>query len=181
MAIHREKLILVLVNIAGGAAVLGSYAHGLLTRPDAGALWGSVPEAVMPLYSVSMVTAAAGYLVFTAYLLFFIDANDARVAGRFGYRLFTRLYILVLAPSAAWMPLTFAMIDAPSPWTWIAVRLVLFIVGAASAGILVSLYSLSPRTAPRLRAAALAGSVLFCFQTLVLDAVVWTAFFPYRF
>ncbi|MBN2077889.1 MAG: hypothetical protein JW838_02920 [Spirochaetes bacterium] len=181
MAIHREKIILVLVNIIGGVAVLGSYAWGILTRTDAGALWGGVPESVMPLYSVSMFTAAAGYLAFTAYLLFGVDAGAARVAGRFGYRLFTWLYVLVLAPSAAWMPLTFAMIDDPSPWTWFAVRVVLFTVGAASAGVTVSLASLSPRSAPRARGVAVAGSILFCFQTLVLDAMVWTAFFPFRF
>lgn len=180
MAIHREKIILVLVNIIGGTAVLGSYAWGILTRPDAGALWGGVPESVMPLYSVSMVTAAAGYLAFTAFLLFAVDAGAVRVAGRFGYRLFTWLYVLVLAPSAAWMPLTFAMIDAPSSWTWVALRLVLAVVGAASAGILVSLVYLSPRSAPAVRGAAVAGSILFCFQTLVLDAMVWTAFFPLR-
>jgi hypothetical protein len=175
---RRWRLALVALNVLGGLAVLGSYADGLARPGASAALWGGVPEGLRPIYTVSMLLAAAGYFPMTAAVLFGIDATRARVAQRFGYGLFVILYASILIPSALWMPLTFEMVAAPSPLLWAAIRGCLALVGLGSLGVLAALALVRPGPSPALRALALAGAAAFCLQTAVLDALVWPAFFP---
>jgi len=174
---RRWRVALAALNVLGGLAVLGSYADGLARPGAAAALWGGVPDGLRPLYTVSMLLAAAGYFPMTGAVLFGIDATRARVA-RFGYGLFVSLYALILLPSALWMPLTFEMVAAPSPLLWAAIRACLALVGLGSLGVLAALALVRPGPPPALRALALAGAAAFCLQTAVLDALVWPAFFP---
>jgi hypothetical protein len=175
---QAQKRTMIWINLVGGLAVLGSYAHGFLTHPGSGsALWGGVPQAAQPLYTVNMFLAAAGYLAFTAFLLFAVDAQQARVAGRFGYGLFCALHVGILLPSALWMPLTYRMLDRPSQGLWWAIRLVLALVGASSLGLLGALLALRPRRPGWAHALAVLGCVDFCLQTVVLDALIWPAVF----
>jgi hypothetical protein len=167
------------INVLGGAAVLASYAHGIWTHPASrGAMWGNVPEALRPAYGVSMLLAAAGYLAFTYFVLLRTDPRRARVAGGFGYGIFHALYALILVCSALWMPLTFAMLEQPSGALWLAIRVVLALVGLGSLGLLAALITLRPRGPRTAHGLAVAGALAFSFQTAVLDALVWTAFFP---
>jgi hypothetical protein len=101
-----------------------------------------------------------------------------KVAGRFGYRIFPLIYALILVPSALWMPLTFAMIQEPSAGLWFAIRLTLASVGLGSLMLLTALLSLQPRSPKLAHRLAVAGSLAFTFQTAVLDALVWPAYFP---
>lgn len=173
---HTERRRFVWLNLLGGAAVLASYAHGFATNPVArGDLWGGVPAGLQPLYTVSMLLAAAGYFPMTLFLLRH-DPASLHALGRPGLRGFELLYALVLVPSALWMPLTFRMLESPSPWLWWLVRIDLFAVGIGALGILASLIALRPRQAPGAWRLAVVGSVCFCFQTAVLDALVWPAF-----
>ncbi|MDH3686097.1 MAG: hypothetical protein OEP95_07715 [Myxococcales bacterium] len=166
------------LNALGGIAVLGSYFYGvMLYTGDAGAAWGGVPDALRPLYIVSMFTAAAGYFPMTAYVLFGLS-RQVRLAGGLGWGAFLALYALILVPSALWMPLTFAHLEAPSPGLWLLIRLVLFAVGFASLGVLTAFLTADPPGAPKLRRWAIVGAVAFCFQTAVLDALVWPVYFP---
>ena len=178
----KQQLILVVVNVLGGIAVLGSYAHGIITHPDsAGALWGDVPMALMPYYRISMIAAALGYLAFTWFVVFRLSPGKVRIAGRFPYGMFSVLYILVLAPSALWMPLSFMMIEAPSMILWCAIRGVLSLTGLASLGLLAVLITLDHQKRSGEQWVAIIGCVFFCVQTAVLDALVWTAYFPRNF
>ncbi len=46
---------MLLINILGGAAVLGSYTFGILAHPNASqVLWGEVPESIHPFYIANM-------------------------------------------------------------------------------------------------------------------------------
>ncbi|MBW2541676.1 MAG: hypothetical protein JRF15_06260 [Deltaproteobacteria bacterium] len=170
---------LIALNAIGGIAVLTSYALGLFSDSSVGAeLWGGVPEGLRPLYTVNMFLAAAGYFLFTPYILFKLDPEKTRIAGRFGYGMFHVLYALVLFPSAIWLQLTEAMIAQPSAWMWAAVRVDLALVGLGSLGLLVSLLTLNAPVT-RGRALAVLGLLPFCLQTAVLDATVWPIFFPF--
>lgn len=173
---HRQRRRLILINVLGGVAVLGSYAWGLATQPDPGRVWGGVPPTLQPLYTVSMLLAAAGYFPFSYLVIFRIDPERVRIGG-FGYDIFALLYALILAPSALWMPLTFGMLAAPSAALWLAIRLVLFAVGAGSLGMLAALILRRPRSIDALDIAAIAGCIAFCVQTALLDALVWPAYF----
>jgi hypothetical protein len=167
-----------LVNVFGGIAVLGSYAYYLTTYPAlAGDFWGGVPDGLRPLYTVNMFLAAAGYFAFTFFLMFRLKPAT-HGGGRFGLGTFNALYALILIPSALWMPLTFAMLDAPSDGLWWAIRLTLAAVGMGSLGLLAGLVAVRPSPPSLAHKLAVAGSLAFCLQTAVLDAVVWPAFFP---
>jgi hypothetical protein len=167
------------LNVLGGIAVLGSYAHGLASNPlTRGALWGEVPEALRPFYTVNMFLAAAGYFAFSAFVFFRLDPARTRIAGGFGFGAFHVLYALILVPSALWLPLTFAMLESPSAWLWLAVRGALALVGIGSLGLMLAIASAKPHDSPSVRRLALIGAAFFSLQTAVLDALIWPAFFP---
>ena len=174
--LHPRKLQLIALNVLGGLAVLGSYAHGF-SHPDVGAFWGGVPEGLRPVYTISMLGAALGYFPMTAYILLRLDPERTRV-GRFGYGIFLVLYALVLIPSALWMPLTFVMIGEPSAVLWLAIRADLALVALGSSGLVASLLVAQPRERGLFWALAVGGAILFFNQTAILDAIVWPAFYP---
>jgi len=77
---HPRKRTMLWIHLLGGAAVLGSYTHGLATHPEGGeALWGGVQPQLRPLCTAGMVLAALGYLGFTYFLLMHLDPAEARV------------------------------------------------------------------------------------------------------
>jgi hypothetical protein len=158
-------------------AVLGSYAWGFLAQPEAmDALWGGVPESLRPLYTINMFLAAGGFFLFAPYIFFRLNPETTRV-GRFDYRIFHVLFLLVLIPSALWLPLTAQMVAEPGLALWWLIRLDLALVGLGAAGLAVALCLLRGDV-PRGRMRALVGLVPFTFQTAVLDALVWPAYFP---
>jgi len=177
---HPAKRTLLGINILGGSAVLGSYAYGLAANPlTRGEVWGGVPESLRPLYTLSMLLAAAGYFAFSYFVFFRVDPDTVRVGRRFGFHAFHAIYILILAPSALWMPLTFAMLESPSVALWWTIRLVLAAVGIGSLGLVSALLSVRPPGTAFARRLALVGSAAFFFQTAILDALLWPAFFPF--
>ncbi len=175
---HPQKRAMLIINVVGGIAVLGSYVYGITTHLNPGdALWGGVPDALRPLYSVSMLAATAGYFAFSGYLFFAVDPNTSLVGARVGFGIVNLLYAVILGASALWMPLTFAMLENDSEALWSAIRAVLAITGAGSLALLSLLLLLQPRR-PRLPyVLAAMGLCAFAFQTAVLDAVIWPAYF----
>ena len=178
-ALHQARRSLLWLNVLGGIAVLASYAHGLASNPlTRGAVWGEVPEALRPLYTLNMLLAAAGYFAFSFFVFFRLDPERTRIAGRFGYGAFHACYALILVPSALWLPLTFEMLEAPSGALWLAIRVTLALVGLGSLGLMLAIATVKPHDAPGARWVAIAGALAFSLQTAVLDALVWPAYFP---
>jgi hypothetical protein len=170
---HLQKKIMLWIIILGGIAVIGSYAWGLATHPGNGmALWGGVPQWLRTISTANMFLAALGYIIFTSYLLV-LDLETTRVNIRAGFKAFNVLYAAILIPSALWMPLTFAYIANPGNLLWLAVRLVLFIVGLAALGMGSALMSIQPRKPAWFFWLAATGCVFFVIQTALLDALVW--------
>jgi hypothetical protein len=172
---HPTTAALALLNVLGGIGVLASYVWGLGDPAVAAGLWGGVPESLRPLYTVSMFAAAAGYFPFTFYVLLRLDPDRTHL-GVAAYELFFAFYLLILLPSALWLPLTAEMLAAPSAGLWWTIRLVLFAVAVGSLGVLWSVAVATPPARGRL--VAVAGCLAFCLQTVVLDALVWPAYFP---
>lgn len=170
---------LVLLNVIGGALVLSSYVPVFTGSPEqVAALWGGVPVALKPLYTINMLLAAAGYLLFTHFVVFRLDPEATRIGARFDYGLFQVLYALVLVPSALWLPLTSLLIAEPSTALWWGIRFDLALVGLGAAGLLVALLRVEPVPSTAARRLAVIASVPFVVQTALLDALVWTAYFP---
>jgi hypothetical protein len=176
---RRARRVLLWLNVLGGIAVLGSYAHGLASNPLTRAeVWGGVPEALRPFYTLNMFLAAGGYFAFSSFVFRRLDPDRTRIAGGFGFGVFKFLYALILVPSALWLPLTFAMIEAPSPALWVSIRLTLALVAIGSLGLIAAVATAAPNGSPGARRVALAGTLFFALQTAVLDALIWTAYFP---
>ena len=175
---NPQKRTLLWVNVLGGTAVLASYAWNMLAHPEAGSdFWGDVPAAMQPGYVVTMLLAATGYFAFTRFL-FRLHPAQVKIGERFGYGVFKWIYALILVPSALWMPLTFAMIENPSAGLWVSIRLTLAAVGIGSLLLIAALLRMQPRAPKGAFRFAVAGSIAFTFQTAILDALVWPAFFP---
>ena len=174
LILDQARLITVIVIVLGGVLVLASYAHGLITNPGkASALWGGVPQRWLPLYTVSMFMAAAGYLLFTYFFL--IHAPNLGIA--LNYRVLAVIYASILVPSALWMPLTVQMVSNPTPGIWVFIRVILILVGLAAVAVVITLLSLRPISQGALFWVTLAGSVVFLIHTAVLDAIVWPLLF----
>jgi hypothetical protein len=124
-----------------------------------------------------MLAAVLGYFAFARFI-FKLRPAQAKIAGRFDYRIFHWIFALILVPSALWMPVTFAMIQDPSAGLWFAIRLTLAAVGIGSLLLVTALIWLEPRRPKTAYRLAVAGSVAFTFQTAILDALVWPAYFP---
>jgi hypothetical protein len=174
-----QQIALGVINIVGGILVIGSYVQGIRTHPqNRNAAWGHVPARIKPLYTISMLLAAAGYFAFSYFVILRLDPGDVASLNSFSYSAFIAVYVLILFPSAIWMPLTFAILDKPSRTLWWAIRITLALVGIGSLGLLVLLLVLNHDEPTWALGLAVAGSVAFSFQTAVLDALVWPKYFP---
>jgi hypothetical protein len=125
-----------------------------------------------------MLLAASGYFFFTYFLLFRVDPDQVRIGGRLGFSIFNVLYAAILVGSALYLPLTFGFVAQPRGPLWWSIRVVLIVVGLASLGLLTTLLALRPRRPAWAYWLAVAGSVIFSFQTVVLDMLMWPALYP---
>jgi hypothetical protein len=75
------------------------------------------------------------------------------------------------------MPLTFLAAEQSSLGLLWTVRVVLAAAGFASLGLLLSLLNTEPRQPLWAYWIAVVGCVGFCIQTVILDAIVWGAWF----
>lgn len=100
----KQTQLIIIINIVGGALVLGGYAWGLITHPETRAgLWGGIPESWKVYYTVSMFLAAAGYLTFFYYIVFAEGQTVKPFNGAFDLNFFTVLFATYLLLAAAWM------------------------------------------------------------------------------
>jgi len=118
-----------------------------------------------------------GYFAFIYFILFRLNPVKTRVAGQFGFGLFTALFAGILIPSALWMPLTFLAVEQSSLALVWAVKIVLWLVGLASLALFYAILKVEPRQPLWAQRVALVGSVAFCIQTVILDAIIWVLFF----
>ena len=173
-----QHIILLIINIIGGAAVIGSYIFGLSAQSGGtNILWGGVPSNIRPVYTVSMILSALGYFAFLYYIFFRLDPAQTSIVGISGFTLFYVIFLLILIPSALWMPLTNVYVGNPSTGIWIWVRTVLALVGLASIALVLALITLQGKVPGASYWLAVIGSGYFAFHTAILDAVIWAALF----
>lgn len=172
----KQKLLMVFINLIGGAVVIGSYVLGLKAHPgQTEALWGGVPAIIRPFIGINMLFAAAGYLFILYFLLFRVDPSATTF--KLPFWTFNLLYLFILVPSSLWMSLTFSVAEQYTLGRWLAVVIVLALTGLASIGMFISLLALEPRPLPGLYWSSVAGGVFLVLQTAVLDAILWTVYY----
>ena len=87
------------------------------------------------------------------------------------------VFLLILVPSALWMPLTFRFAESPGPLAWWLVRGVLFLVSLGSLALVGCLLFVRPATRSVSWGLAVGGAAMFAFHTTVLDAFLWPALY----
>jgi hypothetical protein len=173
-----QQIVFLIINIIGGVAVIGSYILGLSGQEGgANVLWGGIPEKIRTVYVISMILSALGYFAFLYFILFRLTPTEVSIASIFGFSLFYAIFLMILLPSAFWMPLTNAYVGNPTTGVWVLIRAVLFIVGLASFALVWAILSLQPKVPGIAYWLAVAGSGYFAFHTAILDAIVWAALF----
>ena len=80
-----------------------------------------MPEGIRPVYTVSMLLSALGHFSFIYIILFRLAPAETLIGGRFGYSLFYAIFLMILIPSALWMPLTNVYVGNSSQLVWFAV------------------------------------------------------------
>jgi hypothetical protein len=172
-----KKPLWLLVNLLGGLAVIGSYLAGFLLRPGAGeVLWGRVPAWLQPAYTVGMFLAAAGYLLIAFHLLR-LQERGLHIWGKPAFSVFSVIYLLILVPSALWLPLTFLAVDQGSNLLAWLVRADLTLVAAGALSLLFALGKIQPARGHPWRLLLVIACLAFCFQTVLLDAIIWSSLF----
>jgi hypothetical protein len=172
-----KKVFWLIINLLGGSAVIGSYIWGFQAIPKAATvLWGGVPAGIQPFYTAGMILAAIGYFAFS-YFLLRSNQDEVRVAGRFGFGIFNAIFLLILVPSAFWLPLTLLAVEQASVLVVWLVRMDLALVAIGALGLLLALMNIQPRNPKWMQRIAVLGAVAFCFQTVILDAIVWSSSF----
>jgi len=175
-----QKVIFLIINIVGGLGVIGSYILGIMMHPGmVDSLWGKIPQAVKSFNFVIMPLAVIGYLLFTYFILFQIDAKEFRIAGTFGFEAINVIFFFILVPSAFWISLTYGVIENPATGPWWAVRTVLFIVGLASLALVAALITSNIHEPAWAYWLAVTGAILFFVQTGINDAFIWAGYFPH--
>jgi hypothetical protein len=124
-----------------------------------------------------MILSAMGYFAFLYYICFRLDPARISIAGLSGFTMFYVIFLLILIPSAFWMPLTNLYVGNPSTGIWIAIRTVLALVGLASIALCWALLTLQGKVPGISHWLAVVGSGYFAFHTAVLDAIIWAALF----
>ena len=173
-ASHRRALLRLIA--IGGSAVLASYL--LAFEPSiGGSLWGGIPEGwLRRLYTVNMLLAAAGFFPATWWLVLATPASRLRERTGIGFEAMFVAYAGILMASALWLPLTALHLAHPSLLLWLAIRVVLLVVGAGATLLAVLLVRLA-RRGPASAWLAVAAFFFFWLQTMVLDALVWPYYY----
>ncbi len=135
-------------------------------------MWSGVPTSWRPVYGVSMLAAALGYLAMVAYV--------QRTESSFSTGTWQAIHLsllLILIPSAIWLPATLLYASDPSFGGWWLIRVVLGLVALGSLWLLLTIwYSQSGSSLSYLL--AVIGMGLFAFHTVILDGALWPAKFP---
>ncbi len=175
---HTQQYVLLAIMAVGGAAVIGSYIHGFATHPgSAETLWGGVTGGLRTFNFFTMIFAALGFFAFAYWLFFRLDPDEVRVFGGAGFWMFHIIFLVILIPSALWLPLSYAYLAQPGTGLWIGIRLVLVLVGVGALALLAAILATSPREGGLAYWFAVGGAAFFCVQTSVLDMFVWPALF----
>jgi hypothetical protein len=173
----NPQQVCILINIIGGIAVIGSYVIGFSTHPGSiNSFWGNASKNVQKLYAISMIFSALSYFAFSYLILFKISSDTVNIFNIFNFNTFSIVYAVMLLASTLWMPLTFSWLNSQSNISWIYVRIVLALVGLSSLFLTILIFGL-PHNLGVIYWLAVAGSMYFCFHTLVLDAIIWPTFF----
>ena len=167
--------VFILINLAGGILVLGSYFVGLVYYSDSREkLWGGLVGIWRTIFCISMILATFGYLLFFYYMSF--EAGLEGLNHRFDmiYHSPSILCALFLISSSMWMPFTVAYLNGKGRLCWIVGVWSLWV---SALSLLLLALSLGFHQRENQQTIWLLGTIgvsYVAFHCTVLDAIIWT-------
>jgi hypothetical protein len=175
--------IFTLINVIGGAMVVGGYAIFLYLFPgQMESLWGGIEGGWRVVFTTSMLIAAVGYTTFFYLIVSKLGVPSlAEGIPSFlaGPNTMIFLCALFLAGASVWMPSTIAFIRSHDTFWWVVAVGSLWVTAISLILMIVNLYGAEVTGSLAYKYLALAGLIYICFHCLVLDAIVWVAKFSY--
>lgn len=174
-----QAQIFVLVNVFGGISVLGSYLLGLVYYPELRMnLWGGVDGIWKTIFSMSMLPAAAGYLLFFYYMVFKSGLDGFEHDVVLLRHLPSILCAVFLISASVWMPSTLAYLSGNSTLWWNVAVVSLWITAISL--LLLTLSIAFQHHGPQAfsRTIATIGLFYITFHCIVLDGIIWIYKFP---
>jgi hypothetical protein len=172
---NRNQKIFISIELLGILVPI-SYVLGLGNNADA--MWGGVPENIRSLYTVSMIISALGFFIFSTYT--FLVVLKEKFILPYSLKKWTIHlgYILILVPSALWIPLVNIMLENPSNLIWVGIRMVLILVALGTLLLLILILKGKKETNNLFYYGTIIGLTIFFIHTGILDAIIWPSLFP---
>ena len=168
-----------IINVVGGISVLGGYLVCLYVFPDQReALWGGVQNRWQSVFTVSMLMATAGYLLFSYGILFKSSPEEFSSRLLNNSHAISVLCMTFFISAAIWMPATIAYLKTGNSiwWTISVTSLWITAISLLATTLIVIVY---PLAIPSIvyRGLTIAGISYITFHCLVFDAIIWVARF----
>ncbi len=173
---NTQQILFLIINFIGGPLVLLSYIIGLKAGKSADILWGGTPKKIRGVYTISMLISAISFLITSVFIFLIIKDPNILLPYSLSMSIFNILYTILLLCSAIWIPLVNRIVNKPSKFVWLSIRLGLIFVGLSALGILMLLIGITPQPTTLIYWISIAGMGIFFIHTGILDAFLWPYF-----
>lgn len=171
----NQKIFLAILVI-GGILVLASYVIGLKAGKSADILWGGTPKNIRGVYTIAMIISALSFMITSIFIFLSMKNLNIVLPYSLNINIFNILYSVLLICSMLWIPLVNIMVTNPSVLLWLAIRVILILVGLAALAILILLIKMTPRPTGILYYSSVIGMGIFFIHTGILDGLLWPYF-----
>ena len=171
--------IFLFVNLIGGITVISSYIFSIALSPDhREAFWGGIDGNLRRFFTVSMIPAAVGYLIFAYFMISKSDVLGFNQSNLISGYMPIILSAVFLIASTVWMPTLSLYLDSNQPIWWNISISSLWVTAIALIALTVfngAKYATDPTTQGLLTTI---GLIYITFHCAVLDAIIWVHKFP---
>ena len=163
MLFNRFYFILILIM---GVIVLYSYYY-YSSFPEFLKLWGNVSKSVIPIYVVSMLISAVGFLAFLYYIYIKQDFTKEQIFNIF------ILSMIIVFFSIFWTPSSILYLQNKNSHMALIVLFILFIVAISCFSLFYTVYKIQDNNTT-LKMFVNFGLFYFFFHTFFLDFIIWS-------
>ena len=167
-----------LVNLIGGGLVIGGYVVGFSLYSEAKiTMWGGITSSQKPIFQVSMIFAALGYLLF-CYMGLFKFGNGWEFLRETDSIVLIVLCALFLVSAALWLPFGIWHQETGKQLAFVLMAVSLWITAFSLAGMTTTILLRSMEISNIVRIISSIGLSYITFHCLVFDALIWLLKYP---
>ena len=167
-----------IVNVVGGVLVLGGYVAGFTLFSEAKeTMRGGINSSQRPIFQISMILAAIGYLVFCYAAMFKFGDNWSNL-NDIDALIIIILCASFLATAALWLPLGLWYQETGIKIVYGLMVLALWVTALSLLAVTVILAFRTMEISNTMRIISCLGVGYITFHCLIFDAIIWVAKFP---